>query len=390
MAGKNEIIRCAIKKYRQLKGLSQEELARLVGVRRQAVYDMESGRYLPNTAVALRLARVLGCTVEMLFKEEGAPAEFGSIQLLSESGTTARLSLAQVREKLVGVPFPGAHAWPFKLEAADGFLLADKTIDCHLPQAQLARTVLVLGCDPALSLLSSLMARAAPGIRVHTAFASSRQALLSLSEGNAHVAGIHYHSFGPSDGNIEAVRSLLPGQDCLVIGFSGQEEGFMVAPGNPLSIRTVDDLANGRTRLVNREEGAALKKLLDTQLSRHGLPISEVKGYTDEVRSHNEGAIRVAGGTADAALGLRIVAESFGLGFVPLGVTRCDLVIPTDLGAHPGITALLDVLQSPGLRKELGSLPGCYSSDTGKMISGYTRRKKASPPNLDAMTDIYP
>jgi molybdate-binding protein len=214
------------------------------------------------------------------------------------------------------------------------------------------------------------MARAAPGIRIHTVFASSRQALFSLNEGNAHVAGIHYHSSGSSDGNIEAVRSLLPGQDCLVIAFSWQEEGFMVAPGNPLGIRTVDDIANGRTRLANREEGSALRKLLETQLSRHGLPISEVRGYTDEVRSHNEGAIRVANGTADAALGLRIVAESFGLDFVPLGVTRRDLVIPSGLGDHPGLTVLLDVLQTSGLRKELGSLPGCYSSDTGKRISG--------------------
>jgi len=370
MVGKNETIRCELKTYRQRKGLSQEELGQLVGVGRQAIYDMESGRYLPNTAVALRLARFFGCTVEMLFIIEEVPAELGSIQLLNESSVTARLSLARVREKLVGVPLPKAHARPFKLEAPDGFLLADKTIDCHIPHAQLAKTVLILGCDPALSLLSSLMARTAPGIRVHTVFASSRQALLALKEGNAHVAGTHYHSFGPSDGNSEAVRSLLSGQDCLVIGFSGQEEGFMVAPGNPLRIRTVEDIANGRTRLVNREEGAALKKLLDKQLLQHGLPISEVRGYTDEVRSHNEGAIRVAVGTADAALGLRIVAESFGLDFVPLGVTRCDLVIPSDLGEHPGITALLDVLQSSGLRKELGSLPGCYSSNTGKMISG--------------------
>ena len=369
MPGHHKTIRCEIKKYRKRKGLSQEELARLIGVRRQAVYDMESGRYLPNTAVALNLAGILGCTVEMLFIEE-AQAERESIHLLTEANATTRLSLARVRDKLVGVPFPKAHAWPFKLEAADGFLLADKTIDRHIPHAQLAKTVLILGGDPALSLLSGLMARAAPGIRVHTVFASSRQALLSLNEGNAHVAGIHYHGSGSSDGNIEAVRSMLPGQDCLVIAFSGQEEGFMVASGNPLGIRTVDDIANGRTRLVIREEGSALRKLLETQLSRHGLPISEVNGYMDEVRSHNEGAIRVANGTADAALGLRIVAESFGLDFVPLGVTRRDLVIPSDLGDHPGLTVLLDVLQSSGLRKELGSLPGCYSSDTGKRISG--------------------
>ena len=369
MISNDGTIRCVIKEYRRRKGLSQDALARLIGVRRQAVYDMEAGRYLPNTAVALRLARALGCTVDMLFIED-APGELGSIHLLNEPAAAARLSLAQVREKLVGVPLRGAHTMPFKLDASDGFLLADKTLDCQLPRAQLAKTVLVLGCDPALTVLSGLIARVAPGIRAHTVFASSRRALLSVNEGNAHVAGIHYHSFGSSDGNIEAVRSMSPGMDCLIIGFSVQEEGFMVASGNPLSIRTIEDVANGGTRLVNREEGAALRKLLDTKLSQHGMPISEVRGYTEEAHSHSEGAMRVASGTADAALGLRIVAESFGLDFVPLAVTRCDVVIPSDLRDHPGITVLLDVLQSSGIKKELGSLPGYESSDTGKVIFG--------------------
>ena len=369
MTSNNETIRCAIKEYRRRKGLSQDELARLIGVRRQAVYDMESGRYLPNTAVALRLARVLGCTVERLFAEE-ALAELGSIHLLHGDEAATRLSLAQVREKLVGVPLHSARPVPFKLDAADGFLLADKTIDCQLPRTQLAKTILILGCDPALSVLDGLMARVAPGIRAHTAFASSRQALLSVNEGYAHVAGTHYHSFGSTDGNIEAVRSLSPGMECLIIAFSVQEEGFMVASGNPLSIRTVEDIANGRTRFVNREEGAALRKLLDTQLSRYGIPISAVQGYAEEVHSHSAGAMRVASGCVDAALGLRIVAESFGLDFVPLAVTRCDLVIPSDLRDHPGITVLLDVLQSSGIKKELDSLPGYDPADTGKTIFG--------------------
>ena len=369
MANRDGFIRCAIKERRRRKGLSQDELAHLIGVRRQAVYDMESGRYLPNTAVALRLARALGCTVERLFVEEDS-AELGSIHLLNDAEAAARLSLAQVREKLVGVPLHGVRTMPFKLDAADGFLLADKTIDCPLPRAQLAKTLLVLGCDPALSVLSGLMSRAASEIRAHTVFASSRQALLSVNAGNAHVAGIHYHSFGPSEGNMEAVRFLSPGLDCLLVAFSVQEEGVMVASGNPLGIRTVEDIANRRTRFVNREEGAALKKLLDTQLTQRGMPSSEVNGYTEEVYSHSEGAMRVASGSADAALGLRIVAESFGLDFVPLAVTRCDLVIPADLRDHPGMAVLLDVLQSTGIRRELGSLPGYDFSDTGKIIFG--------------------
>ena len=60
---KLDAITCKVKDFRLRKGWSQEDLAAGIDVRRQAVYDIESGRYLPNTAIALRLARLFGCRV---------------------------------------------------------------------------------------------------------------------------------------------------------------------------------------------------------------------------------------------------------------------------------------------------------------------------------------
>ena len=70
MSVSHSSVRCTLKAYRLRAGLSQEELADLVQVRRQAIYGMESGRYMPNTAIALRLSQVLDCSVETLFGEE--------------------------------------------------------------------------------------------------------------------------------------------------------------------------------------------------------------------------------------------------------------------------------------------------------------------------------
>ncbi|WP_242637518.1 helix-turn-helix transcriptional regulator [Desulfobacter hydrogenophilus] len=39
--------------------MTQSELAGLVGIKRQAVYDIEDGRYLTNTGVALAMAQAL-------------------------------------------------------------------------------------------------------------------------------------------------------------------------------------------------------------------------------------------------------------------------------------------------------------------------------------------
>src|SRR5580704_17132420 len=56
---------------RRKRGLSAIHLAATVGVSRQTIYAMEAGTYVPNTAVALRLARALETTVEELFTLAG-------------------------------------------------------------------------------------------------------------------------------------------------------------------------------------------------------------------------------------------------------------------------------------------------------------------------------
>src|SRR5215831_5220527 len=57
-----------LKAVRTKQGLSQGELATQAGMTRQAVSAIELNLYLPTTAVALRLAAVLGCRVEDLFR----------------------------------------------------------------------------------------------------------------------------------------------------------------------------------------------------------------------------------------------------------------------------------------------------------------------------------
>ena len=56
-----------IREARESKGLTQAELAGLVGVSRKTVNTVENGVFVPSTIVALKLAAALGCTVEELF-----------------------------------------------------------------------------------------------------------------------------------------------------------------------------------------------------------------------------------------------------------------------------------------------------------------------------------
>lgn len=56
-----------MRELRQAAGLSQESLARAVGVSRQTINAIETGRYDPSLKLAVHLARYFDSTVEVIF-----------------------------------------------------------------------------------------------------------------------------------------------------------------------------------------------------------------------------------------------------------------------------------------------------------------------------------
>jgi putative transcriptional regulator len=51
------------------RGWSQEELGGRVGVSRQAINAVETGKYDPSLPLAFRLARLFGCPIEEIFDD---------------------------------------------------------------------------------------------------------------------------------------------------------------------------------------------------------------------------------------------------------------------------------------------------------------------------------
>lgn len=370
MKTQNEKLDCHLKVIRQAKGFTQSQLAERVGVKRQAIFDIESGRYLPNTALALKLARCMGCRVEDLFVEKTAATAHPVSIVETTFVKSPRVALARVRDRLVAYPLTGKHALNEGFRAADGLLDPNSTaVRLLSSDDRIEKTILLLGCDPAFSLLQAHVSRIAPEIRIHCRFASSHRALEGLRNGHAHLAGTHLHNTGNDDSNARLAKTNRLGSKAILMAFSLFEEGLMVARGNPHNFRTVADLTHSRVRLINREPGAALRVLLDDYLTRAGIPVEAVRGYDNEVQDHYDGAQAVVNHTADAALGLRAVAEAFNLDFVPMETVRCDLVIPRDLMEHPPMKILLNAIQSRRLREELSMLPGYEASLTGKVVA---------------------
>ena len=59
-----------VKSSRKSKGLTQEELAKLLDVSRQTIISIESSRYVPSTVLSLKISKFLDKKVEELFELE--------------------------------------------------------------------------------------------------------------------------------------------------------------------------------------------------------------------------------------------------------------------------------------------------------------------------------
>ncbi len=61
-----------LKIQRAIHDLTQDDLAKRISVSRQTINTIESGKYIPSTALALKMAKTFGISVEELFQlEEG-------------------------------------------------------------------------------------------------------------------------------------------------------------------------------------------------------------------------------------------------------------------------------------------------------------------------------
>lgn len=364
-------------------GFSQGELAKQSGVTRQAVSSIESNVYLPTTAVALRLASVLSCRVEDLFclADSDCMIEGKLVGALPGYGTahsTVRVKVATVGTRTIVRPVTGLGEVLSFTVPTDGYLADPQGLkDGAAVRVKLSRDrraieqeISVAGCDPAIFLAGEHLRRQKDQTSVVGWTMGSMTALRALQRGEVHVAGLHLYDPVTGESNLPVLRRVLNGFSYDVVTFATWEEGFLVRPGNPKSIRTAADLAEPSVRLVNREEGAGARLLLDQRLRAAGVDSTAVQGYGQIASSHFEVARAIAGQQADVGIGIRSAAELFGLDFVPLQSARYDLVVPQSyLKSHPTLANLFETIVSRPFRNEIEALGGYDTKETGKLHS---------------------
>lgn len=286
-----------------------------------------------------------------------------------------------------------AHLTPFgeRLLAAERLAQARMQPQLQALRAELARAYagalapeahadtpvldLYAGEDLALSALAAQASQAdeaAPALHLRLHTCGSLDAVRALAEGRCEIAGLHAPVFtgaqaGSQTLTARSYRALLRPGLHRGIGFARRTQGLIVAPGNPLRLRDLQDVVRQRARFVNRAPGSGTRLLLEELLALGELGPDDVSGHERTEPTHAAVAQAVAGGSADVGLGTEYAARAAGLDFVPLVDERYLLVCLKSALDQPPLQRLLARLGSRAWQARLGSLPGYHADHCGEV-----------------------
>lgn len=187
--------------------------------------------------------------------------------------------------------------------------------------------------------------------------------LRALAGGLADLACSHLEEEG--EYNLPFLPRLAPGVRGRMVTVAHRRQGILTAPRNPLGLRSVADLARRPgVRIVNRQPGSGTRLLLDSELRKAGVEPESLPGYRTEVSTHEEAALRVLRGEADAAIACEWAGRQAGLGFVPLREERFDLIVPREAGKRAA-EGLVQALRAPSFHRRGAAWPGYDLRETG-------------------------
>lgn len=230
-------------------------------------------------------------------------------------------------------------------------------------------TLVITGQDLSLDLLAKHLERANSSLRPLRSHDGSLDSLISMYHGKSDIVSTHLLDGSSGEYNIPYITKILTGHSYVVVNLLQRQAGLYVKRGNPKQLLTWADLGRTGLKMINREIGSGARVLLDEQLRIHGISSSGIEGYEDVETSHLAVAGKVAAGQADVGVGIEHAVSLINtVDFVPLIKERYDLVMLKTKSNAEWVQLLLQTLQSPEFRQELGSIHGYDLSLTGQIL----------------------
>lgn len=281
----------------------------------------------------------------------------------------ARLGLVKVGDRYVAHPLTGGAALRQELVPADAVVRNGSVYLLDEGPYAAEDGLAISGCTPALSLWLRLAEILLPEQRIFWIYANSTVALKSLARGEVHCAGAHLYDAETGECNTPFVRRYLPGTPCVLINLGRWDEGLVLARGNPLGIRGVEDLLRPDVRFVNREEGTGARLIIRHGMAKAGLDPERISGWNRIVTSQLQVVREVASGNADVGCGAVTAASLYGLDFIPMVRISFDLAFPLEHWETPAVQRLVGTLKHPWVRAQLTAMQGFDASLTGEIVA---------------------
>ena len=291
-----------------------------------------------------------------------------------------RVRMGYVGDRLMASPLNRGAGVVTSFMKADGILRvpqgregyeAGTEVEIRLlsPLEKLKNTLVVIGShDPLLDEVGNLLHMADQSLYMSSSHVGSMGGIMAVRRGEAHAAGCHLLDTETGRYNVSFLRKYFPRGGVKLIRCVGRNQGLMVAAGNPLGIRAFADIARPGLRYVNRQKGSGTRILADYLCKENGLVPESIYGYDREELTHTSVAAQIAGGSADAGMGIYSAAKLYGLDFLPICIEEYDLLIPDDAYDTPLIRRLLDVLKSDAFRTKLMDMGGYTLDRPGEII----------------------
>ena len=288
-----------------------------------------------------------------------------------------RVRVGYVKDRLIATPLNRGSGIVTSIMKADGIVEAPQgvgrfengdvvSVRLLRPEEELKNSLVVIGShDPLLDELSELMRVRFGDVSIGSAHTGSVGGLNAVRRGEAHLAGVHLLDEDSGQYNISFVHRFFPKGGVRLVECVKRSQGFILGKGNPFGIKGVADLTKEGLRYVNRQKGSGTRILIDYLCAKDGVDPSGIYGYNREEYTHTSVAALVAGGSADAGLGILSAARLYGLDFVPVCLEQYDLLIPDHAWDDPMVQMLLDVLRSDAFRRRLDDMGGYVTENPG-------------------------
>jgi putative molybdopterin biosynthesis protein len=238
-----------------------------------------------------------------------------------------------------------------------------------LPETKGDKISITIGSmDSGVNLLADYFSKKQALVSLLPVPLSSLDGLIALRQGLCQMSTCHLIDPRTEEYNRPFIRHLFPGQPMALVQIFRREEGLMVKPGNPLRIKSLEDLARQDIHFVNREPGSGVRQWLDMQLKPLGILSHNIFGYTDIAHSHSEVAMSIYTGKADCGIGIAASAREFGLEFIPLFEEPYEIALPFGLIEEESYSPFFDYLNSSEFRQMVSNLDGYFVPQTSGKV----------------------